>query len=70
MKVTIPTNSERSLISGRNGCYPIKAIEVWEGNGNVFIDGIGRRGKAIKGGLIVTASAFTELCRAWLGGTP
>ena len=68
IEFTIPTDPELSVIDGRNGCFRIQKLYVWESHDHhhVYIDGIGRRGIAIKGGLRVTIECFASACRQFL----
>ena len=64
--VTIETTG---YIKGRNVMADLSAIEVWTGGINhayCFIDGIGKRGSVINGGLQVEAAAFEKLCRQYI----
>jgi len=66
-RIRVDTDVKRSYIQGRNGLYDIHEIEIWETeDGNVFIDGIGKRGNAINGGLHITKEAMTEIAKRWL----
>lgn len=64
IEFTIPTDPELSVIDGRNGCFRIQKLYVWESHDHrhVYIDGIGRRGIVIKGGLRVTLECFKQAC--------
>ena len=59
---------EDSIITGRNGTFYLTAVELWwtPSGGNVYIDGIGRRGRAIRGGLSLDPEAMDELSIEWL----
>ncbi len=68
-KVTVQTDVGKSLITGRNGCFPITAVTAWRGGSPadvVFIDGIGKRGRAVHGGIILTAEAMDRLATEWV----
>lgn len=57
-------------IQGRNGVFDLTAIQVWQAEGHegkVFIDGIGKRGNPIRGGIgRVPVGEFEQLCIAFL----
>tara|TARA_Y100000310_G_C20636826_1_gene791621 strand:+ start:793 stop:1164 length:372 start_codon:yes stop_codon:yes gene_type:complete len=58
---------EPSFAVGRNGLRPIKAVEVWEGNGCAYIDFITRaRGKVLNAGGMLPVEAMDRLALAWL----
>ena len=66
-KITVSTNSEESYILGRNGCYTITAIELYGSHDWVAIDGIGKRGKAIRGGFgFIPTDTMDLLALKWL----
>jgi hypothetical protein len=50
------------VITGRNGTFDIVDIDVWFANGaeRVWIDGIGKSGKVINGGIGVETSLFIK----------
>ena len=64
--IKVKTNVRESLMTGRNGCFPIQAIQISRGNGKVFIDGIGKSGKVLHGGFIVPEQALVDLCGLYL----
>jgi len=66
--IIFDTPTTYGWIQGRNGLFDILAVRVgWYGNPTgVYIDGIGKRGKTINGGLSLTASAMDALCERWL----
>jgi hypothetical protein len=65
--VEAPTDPSDSIVTGRNGVFHINKLWVWEnGIGQIYIEGIGRRGKALRGGLRVTKHCFVQLCRQFL----
>lgn len=68
IEFTTPTDPELSVIDGRNGTYHINKLYVWESHyhRHVYIEGIGKRGVSIKGGLRVTMDCFTNACRQFL----
>jgi len=68
IEFTTPTDAELSIIIGRNGTYRIQELCVRESydHCHVYIDGIGKRGVAIKGGLFVTLDCFAAACRQFL----
>jgi hypothetical protein len=49
-------------ITGRNGTYNITDLDIWftEAGKSLWIDGIGKRGCAINGGLCVDKEVFIE----------
>jgi len=53
-------------IVGRNGFFGIRAVEAWCGPVDVNIQGIGKRGHPIRGGLWVSHEAMDDLCEKWL----
>jgi hypothetical protein len=64
--VCVETDIERSNIIGRNGDFPICAAEIRSVAGFARISGIGRRGRAIHGGILLTAEAMDRLAHQWL----
>jgi hypothetical protein len=62
----VETNVEKSWIQGRNGLFNITAIQIWGPGDVLYVDGIGKRGFAIKGGLCVNIGAFDNLAIQWL----
>lgn len=66
--LSIPAGAD-AYIYGRNGTFDVQRVHVWHGGGaapHVFLDGIGKRGYAINGGLQVTLAAMDALALAWL----
>lgn len=62
MDITVRTNTSESLVTGRNGVFPIIEVRIWEGdNGKLFIDGIGRSGKVLNAGFVIDAEAAKKL---------
>ena len=59
-------NPRDGMITGRNGTFDITGVSIWDGNGKCFIDGIGKRGNAIKGGLMLPSDKMDELAFKWL----
>ncbi len=53
-------------IIGRNGFYDITKVELWSGAVDVNIQGIGKRGFAIRGGLWISHEAMDQLATKWL----
>ncbi|HUV93910.1 MAG TPA: hypothetical protein VMX14_03655 [Anaerolineae bacterium] len=61
-------------IVGRNGYYPITALRIdqWgqddpQGDGAVNVEGIGKRGKPIRGGFrCLMVEDIDALCKAWI----
>jgi len=62
--VKIPSMRNATII-GRNGEFDLTAIQVW-GDRIAFIDGIGKRGIAIRGGFNIPKGVMDELCLRWL----
>src|SRR5215475_13193710 len=68
--IKVPTDPEDSIVRGRNGTYYITTLRVCEMfDGYVSLEGIGKRGFVIRGGLCVTKKCFEEMCRAYLAQT-
>ena len=55
-------------ITGRNGTWGITALAASPNGKWVDVDGIGKRGNVINGGLTVQLAAFTRLCVEFLRG--
>jgi len=68
IEFTTPTDPELSIIDGRNGMFHITQLHVWESHDHVhvYLDGIGKRGLGIHGGLRVTKECFANACRTFL----
>ena len=66
VSVNVQVDPTESQIVGRNGERPIEAVEVWCADDKAFIDGIGKRGTAIRGGLIFPTEKMDEIARGWL----
>ena len=64
--ITFEVKTETGWVNGRNGVFDITAVEVWQSIAWVSLDGIGKRGKTINGGLRFTAEAMDSLCERWL----
>ena len=64
----VPTDPELSVIVGRNGTHRITQLRVAESydHRHVYIEGIGKRGVSINGGLFVTLECFAGACRQFL----
>jgi hypothetical protein len=64
----VPTDPEMSRVDGRNGMFRIEQLYIWESvdHRHVYIDGIGKRNVAIRGGLRVSMECFAEVCRQFL----
>jgi hypothetical protein len=56
------------LITGRNGTFDIVGLSIWYGpaTGQIHIDGVGKRGTAINGGLAVKLEGFEQACKQFL----
>ena len=57
------------FIKGRNGAFDIVGIELWvpeQDDFDVWVDGVGKRGKVINGGLRIAPTGFDEVCRQYL----
>ncbi len=63
--VTVPAVGH---ITGRNGTWNITALAASPYGKWVDVDGIGKSGNAINGGLTVQLAAFTRLCVEFLQG--
>ena len=59
-------NPADGMITGRNGTFEIIGVSIWDGQGKCFIDGIGKRGNTIKGGLMLPSKDMDELAFKWL----
>ena len=68
IEFTTPTDAKLSVIVGRNGTFPITQLHVWESHDHVhvYLDGIGKRGIGISGGLRVTRECFANACGQFL----
>ncbi|HWP59489.1 MAG TPA: hypothetical protein VNL14_16475 [Candidatus Acidoferrales bacterium] len=54
----------RGYLQGRNGTFEITAIAVWTGPMHTWIEGVGKRGLAIRGGFHFEGTeALEDLCR-------
>lgn len=55
-------------IKGRNGAFDITAVQLTDlsSTGYVWIDGVGKRGRPINGGLRVSPEMMDELAVRWL----
>jgi hypothetical protein len=64
----VPTDLEGSHVDGRNGMFHIQQLYIWESvdHTHVYLEGIGKRGYAIRGGLLVSIECFAESCRQFL----
>ena len=63
--VTVPAAGH---ITGRNGTWSITALAASPYGKWVDVEGIGKRGNVINGGLTVQLAAFTRLCVEFLQG--
>ena len=66
VNVCVDVDPKVSLIVGRNGERPIEFVEVWAADDRAFVDGIGKRGSAIRGGLMFPTKTMDEIAREWL----
>jgi len=68
VNIIVPTGGEFSTVEGRNGMFRITKLRVWESHDheNIYVEGIGKREIAIRGGLRVTKECFEEVCRRYL----
>ncbi len=64
--VRVPTDPDTCRQMGRNGYFPIQAIEIWGAVDRLFIDGISRRGTTINGGFHITPEVMDLIAREWL----
>lgn len=63
--ITIGTDPASSLVTGRNGTFPLAALNIWYGSrGQMFIDGVGRSGKVLRAGFMIDHDAAVALCKA------
>ena len=65
----VRVGTQRGWIQGRNGLFDIRAVEASgypEDNTLVMLDGIGKRGNPINGGIALEPRAMDELARKWL----
>ena len=54
-------------ITGRNGTYAIQEIEIGDYSDlGVKIDGIGKRGTRIRGGLWITPETMDQVAAEWI----
>jgi hypothetical protein len=63
MEIDVVTQGQ---ITGRNGTFGIKAVRVFCYGDQVWIDGVGKRGRAIKGGLMISVKAMDEMADRWI----
>jgi hypothetical protein len=70
--ILVETEPNFSVICGRNGTFRIHKLRVWETTErtHVYLEGIGKRGVAIRGGICVTKECFTEVVRRFLAISP
>jgi len=61
MDITQNTNENESLVTGRNGCFNLKAIRIWSGNGKYYIDGLGKSGRTLRAGFVIDQPSFISL---------
>ena len=66
VNVNVEVDPKESFIVGRNGERPIESVEVWAADNRAFVDGIGKRGSAIRGGLMFPTKSMDEIARKWL----
>jgi hypothetical protein len=67
LSVEVPTDREDSIVTGRNGVFHIEKLWIWEnGIEQIYIEGIGKSGKALRGGLRVTMECFAQAARDFL----
>jgi hypothetical protein len=67
VRVEAPLDPEKDYIVGRNGTFPLTALQIWGGKPTVYVDGIGRRGKIVRGGFALRShQALDRACRQWL----
>jgi len=69
IEVEVPEGKSAGIV-GRNGTFDIKKVNVWEGptNGLCYVDGIGKKGTAINGGLGFPVEIMDEIAKQWLRG--
>ena len=68
IEISAETDPEFSYVVGRNGSAYITRLRVRESYAgpHVYITGIGKRGKEIRGGFMVTKECFEEVSRQYL----
>ena len=68
MTITIQCDPGRSYIQGRNGLFDIYSLNLYitEEGSRVFIDGIGKRGTIINGGLCVDIKCFEDMIESYI----
>ena len=64
VRVSVPEGTGH--IQGRNGYFQISAVQVWHGTDTAFIEGIGKRGTVINGGLDLPIEVMDEIAQQWL----
>ena len=61
----VETDSNQSLVVGRNGTHKLAAIEIWEGsNGTLFIDGFGVSGRCLNAGFVIDKNSARKIYKA------
>jgi hypothetical protein len=63
--IRIQTDPNISYIKGRNGTFDLPSIIVQHLSDTVMIDGVGKRGSVINGGLRISTEAMDNLARRW-----
>ena len=53
-------------ITGRNGTFHLSGLVVDERGDRVSIDGVGKSGRIVNGGLLVSAEAFARIAAEFL----
>lgn len=69
-EIVVAVNPKDSYIRGVNGDFELTALKLWDYEDRIYLDGIGKRGRTIKGGIRVDKQSFAELCRKFLKAYP
>jgi hypothetical protein len=66
--ITVPTDPELSRVDGRNGMFRIQKLYIWESvdHNRIYLEGMGKRGVAIRGGLLVTKECLLQASTIFL----
>jgi hypothetical protein len=66
--LTVGTDYEGSHVDGRNGMFHIQQLYIWESvdHKHVYLEGIGKRGYSIRGGLLVSLECFRQAASDFL----
>ena len=55
-----------ALLVGRNGTWDLTAVVLNQGGGWCAIDGVGKRGNILRGGMMIPVEAMDKLAFGWL----